>query len=241
MKPWTSGPRELLQHAKGHLDKASPFDCRIAFISVDNAVELVIKTFLGLPKRVRKSGGPTRKKLQDASNIFPDLLDLLEEHSEEKLDGIDLGDIEWYHRLRNTLYHEGNGVTVGQDKVDSYYQIAIILFENLFDEKLNEGLRSEPKSAVGKIVISSAELEHKIRILYLKHFPEDSTKKVSSIKAMKKLVEVGVIPEVDAEKILELTSIRNEAVHTTDKIDTIKVNKASEVLWEIVKKLTGLV
>ena len=43
-KPWAAGPRELLNHAFEHLAKGKPFDFRIAMISIDNAVELTIKT-----------------------------------------------------------------------------------------------------------------------------------------------------------------------------------------------------
>ncbi len=39
-KPWTSGPKELLDHARSHLGSRTAFDCRIAMISIDNAVEL---------------------------------------------------------------------------------------------------------------------------------------------------------------------------------------------------------
>jgi len=64
-KPWTSGPKELLEHAVGHLAQSTAFDYRIAMISVDNAVELAIRTYLGLPKRVRGSGGPSRRQLEE--------------------------------------------------------------------------------------------------------------------------------------------------------------------------------
>jgi hypothetical protein len=70
-RPWTSGPRELLDHAIGHLHNRGPFDYRIAMISIDNAVELAIKTYLGLPKRVRGLDGPSRQRLQDAGTSFP--------------------------------------------------------------------------------------------------------------------------------------------------------------------------
>ena len=40
------------------------------------------------------------------------MLDALEQYAAPKLAGIDLGEIEWYHRLRNQLYHQGNGLTV---------------------------------------------------------------------------------------------------------------------------------
>ena len=70
-------------------------------ISIDNAVELAAKTYLGLPRRARGRNGPGRRKLEAASESFPALLDLLDEHASDRLTGIDLGDIEWYHRLRN--------------------------------------------------------------------------------------------------------------------------------------------
>jgi len=148
MKPWTTGPRELLEHAIEHFEKGSAFDHRLSFISIDNAVELIIKTYLGLPKRIRKSDGPSRRNLSEASNSFPELLDLLKEFDKDKLEGIELGDIEWYHRIRNTLYHDSSGVTVDKDKVDSYLQIAVILFNNLFEEDFKQEVPIEPSSCL---------------------------------------------------------------------------------------------
>jgi len=131
-EPWTDGPRELLQHAATHLGMGADFDRRIAMISIDNAVELAIKTYIGLPKRSRGTDGPTRKELEAANESFPELLDLLNRYYDDKLTGVDLGDVEWYHRLRNLLYHSGNGITVNRARVEAYFQIALALFENLF-------------------------------------------------------------------------------------------------------------
>jgi hypothetical protein len=104
-------------------------------IAIDNAVELTIKTYLTLPKRVTKTG-LSRKKYQEISDSFPALLDALEEHASDRLSGIDLGEIEWYHRLRNQLYHQGSGLTVEREKVEVYAEIARLLFENLFGLEL---------------------------------------------------------------------------------------------------------
>jgi hypothetical protein len=113
------------------LQKDSDVNRRLAMISIDNAVELMVKTFLGLPKRVTglQIG---REKLREISESFPKLLDALEEHAADKLAGVDLGIIEWYHRLRNELYHQGNGLTVERDKVEVYAELAKLLFKNLF-------------------------------------------------------------------------------------------------------------
>lgn len=132
--PWTDGPRELLQHAADHLRLGGDFDRRIAMISIDNSVELAIKTYLGLPERARGTSGPTRREQQTASESFPALLDLLDQHGSDRLTGVDLGDVEWYHRLRNQLYHSGNGITVDRARVEAYFQIASALFVSLFDE-----------------------------------------------------------------------------------------------------------
>lgn len=130
--PWTDGPRELIQHAVDHLGLGGDFDRRIAMISVDNAVELMIKTYLGLPERARGTKGPGRKELETASESFPALLDMLQTYASSKIVGLSLDDIEWYHRLRNQLYHSGNGITVERSKVETYLQLSITLFENFF-------------------------------------------------------------------------------------------------------------
>jgi hypothetical protein len=130
--PWTDGPRELIQHAVNHVALGGDFDRRIAMISIDNAVELMIKTYLGLPERTRGFKGPGRKELETASESFPGLLDLLQNYAAHKITGLGLDDIEWYHRIRNQIYHSGNGLTVEVSKIETYLQLAISLFENLF-------------------------------------------------------------------------------------------------------------
>ena len=151
-KPWADGPRELLQHSVDHLDSGSDFDKRVAMIGIDNAVELIIKSYLGLPNRARGSNGPNRKELSEAENSFPTLLNLLEKYGSTKLMGIELGDIEWYHRIRNQLYHSGSGITVEYTKVDTYFEIAANLFENLFGFPLNLDLSHHQKSLFGEFL-----------------------------------------------------------------------------------------
>ena len=133
--PWASGPGEILRHGLSLLKHDSDTNRRLAMISIDNAVELMIKTFLGLPKRITGLFIP-RKEYQDMVDSSASLNDRLENYAPDKLDGIDLGTIEWYHRLRNELYHQGNGLTVERDKVEIYAELANLLFKNLFGEEL---------------------------------------------------------------------------------------------------------
>jgi len=162
-KPWTDGPRELLQHAMDHLSLGGDFDRRIAMISVDNAVELMIKTHLGLPRRARNEAGPSRKELEAASESFPELLDLLDRYESDRITGLSLDDIEWYHRLRNQLYHAGNGITVEASKVEAYFQLASSLFDSLFQMELRLDGHGALQTRTGKFLLLWNEFERKLR------------------------------------------------------------------------------
>jgi hypothetical protein len=131
LAPWASGPGEILQHGINLLDEDSDKNRRLAMLSIDNAVELMIKTYLGLPKRVTGLR-ISRAEYAQISESFPQMLDALEKHSADRIGGINLGEIEWYHRLRNELYHQGNGLTVERNKVVVYAELAQALFERLF-------------------------------------------------------------------------------------------------------------
>ena len=63
---------------------------------------------------------------------FPQNLALLFKYAATRLPGIDEGDIEHYHRIRNKLYHDGTGLSVDQQYLNAYRSIATILLQNLF-------------------------------------------------------------------------------------------------------------
>ena len=60
LHPWAIGPFELIVHAEGHRRADEDFDRRIALISFDNAVEVIITTYLTLHPIQR--GGREYKK-----------------------------------------------------------------------------------------------------------------------------------------------------------------------------------
>ena len=218
-KPWATGPKELLDHADSHINLDKAFDHRIALISIDNAVELMMRTFLSLPKRARGRDGPPRKRIEAAIG-FPDLIDLIEEYAGDLIHGIELGDIEWFHRIRNNLYHEGNGITVDKAQLISYREIARILYENLFDIKL-PSIASGP---TGAFLESWAELENRIKTAAMdyiskphQHPPEHLVKILlehsvvndefvstfSSLREQRNLIAHGyAVPGLDAHYII---------------------------------------
>ena len=178
-------------------------------ISIDNSVELMIKTYLGLPKRITGLA-ISRKEFDEISESFPALLDALEKYASVKLEGVDLGAIEWYHRLRNQLYHQGNGLTVERDKVDVYAQLANVLFKNLFGSDLIEDF---PKAAnlLGEFIESWATLEKRLN---------EASPPTSAARAMlgvpyivMDLRKADLLKAEDVARFDALRKIRNEIVH----------------------------
>jgi hypothetical protein len=109
-RPWLSGPAELLRHGLGHLSEKSDVNRRLAFLSIDNAVEMMLRTYLGLPRR--ETGiHVSRAELKEMGESFPRLLERIEELAPDRLDGVDPTAVDHFHKLRNKLYHEGNGLT----------------------------------------------------------------------------------------------------------------------------------
>ncbi len=213
-KPWTAGPKELLEHAFEHLAKGNPFDFRIAMISIDNAVELAIKTYLGLPERIRGSKGPSQKRLQEAVSSFPSLLDLLEEFAIGRLSSLDLGDIEVYHRLRNTLYHDGNGITVDPEHVDSYLQIAKVLLNNLLGIAPEKDEFNPPSSLLGGLVTKWASLVQEVRQTARVYLDKEESPEEPVLHTVDRLITNGVLDTQFRRRLRDVNNIRNKFMHS---------------------------
>jgi len=227
---WASGAIELLNHADSHLSSKAAFDKRIAFISVDNAVENIVRTFLSLPKS--KSGvSIKRREIEDANNSFPRLLEILYNYAGDKLLGIDDADIEHYHRIRNTLYHQGTGLSVDDQYLTAYRGIAEVLLQNLFNEKVED--YPTEKVSLETLILNWNKIEQEAKKEIEKHGFS------TSYKWEEKFIHSGITEET-AKEISELRKARNQLVHSTE-VDPEKikfwVNKSNEILREIEKTI----
>lgn len=208
-RPWASGPGEILKHGLKLLQDDSDTNRRLAMISIDNAVELMIKTFLGLPKRINGLS-ISRSEYQEISESFPKLLDALEKHAADKLTGIDLGEIEWYHRLRNQLYHQGNGLTVEKTKVEVYARLANSLFENLFGFALIES-KTAKVDALGEFISCWVAFEKAALRLVV---PKTSRIQVLSLSAALHALEMRkFVSQAELIRLREIQQARNLVVH----------------------------
>jgi hypothetical protein len=233
-QPWASGPGEILQHGINLLQEDTDANRRLAMLSIDNAVELMIKTYLGLPKRINGlSISP--KEFEDIRESFSKLLDALEEHCADKLEGIELAVIEWYHRLRNELYHQGNGLTVERDRVIVYAEIAQLLFRRLFgfDIEIDKPSSTE---LVGSFVTSWSNLYQVLESLAKSNFPSRNLRGTQAI--VPELIAEGYLDGKTVDEIRRLRRVRNNIVHGNIKeLSKELVERVNQITTELQQKL----
>lgn len=237
--PWASGPGELLKHGLELLKKDTETGRRLAMISIDNAVELMAKTYLGLPQRVT---GLTisRKEYQEFAESFPKLLDALEKYAIDKLDGIELGEIEWYHRLRNQLYHQGNGLTVEKNKVEIYAELANILFANLFGFRLVEP-EEDSTGFLGDFIQAWVNFEKTLSDAALKMEVDTRGRAIMPLQIVQVLASNGFMSRAEVDEINQIRKIRNEVIHGVsnykDTLQPAMVNRLETITRELQKRL----
>jgi len=226
---WASGPTELLRHADSHIQLDTAFDSRIAFISVDNSVETSIRTFLLLPEKI--SGIKfQRKEVDEAGNSFPNMVDLVFSKARSRLAGLDDGDIEHYHRIRNQLYHNGTGLGVDRRYLDAYRQIAAVLLNNLF------GVKVPPKgkeATLDNLILLFNEVETLLRKVF-----ENSGVDTGHTFKWEMAMRAGVLEKDDIQHLSELRIIRNAQVHSSaENIDKKRIELGIEIAENIIEKL----
>ncbi|WP_204113158.1 hypothetical protein [Shimia biformata] len=174
-------------------------------ICIDNAVELAMQTYISLPKRLT-GVEVSRRQRDDICSSFVSLLDGLEEHASERLVGINLGEVEWFHRLRNELYHQGNGLTVERAKAEAYSQIALEMYRALFGVTL---VFKQTSSALRL----GAFLEKWIELEKLVSGDGGSTKRDFNRRALAILSSRQGYESKDYDEYSQLRSLRNTVVH----------------------------
>lgn len=139
--PWQYGPSELIKHAIEHMHRDSDFDRRIAFLLLDVGVETLLKTFLTLPETVTHTTIKFQERKTAAEGSFHAVIEGIKKAVQPgKLLSINMADVEFYHSKRNTLYHDGNGITIPADLVEKYALLAVDLLNRLLDVDLSSEL-----------------------------------------------------------------------------------------------------
>ena len=214
--PWQAGATELIKYAIEHQQKENAFSQRIAFLLLDIGVETLFKTYLMLPESITDSKTKFHDRKKAAKGGFHGLLEAVKISATDELAHLSLTHVEYYHEIRNKLYHDGEGITVSEEKVKNYARLAIDLLKALLDVDL-EFILEDPK-LVEKEEKRIAEAEAKIKY-WIKEIEERTT------FFIEKLEPQLLMPS----KIAELTAIKS----TEDFEEFAKGAKINSFLKEL--------
>lgn len=238
---WASSPAEILQHVFELLETNKESSKRISMILIDAAVELIIKTYLCLPKRITTIS-LSKQQYNQISDNFTLLLNTLEDKAQEKLTGMNLGEIEYYHRLRNRLYHEGIGLTIESNQVEVYAELATLLFKNLFDAEIDFG-KTDTAVLIGKFINAWSRVERHMFNLAEITFPrnaqvnKDAKPNIEPIHHF--LRRDGTIDKRTEDEIEEIREIRNRIIHGQSDANVIGTSDSLSRAFQLNKLLKG--
>jgi hypothetical protein len=129
---WIKYPKELLQHAILHASHETDFDVKMAFICVDNSIEITIQKYLRQPPSTFTGSPPNYKELTAGLNSFCKLIERCKKHKPQKMPSADIDVVLCYYDIRNLMYHNGSGVSVTLNIVEQYIKITQRLIHGLF-------------------------------------------------------------------------------------------------------------
>jgi hypothetical protein len=189
--PWENGPIDLIEFAMSKLDTEDEFSHRLAFIVTDIAVETLFKTYLLLPEDILKTniGFSARKKFVKGN--FHDLLQGIKVVT-SKVNREDLYDIQFYHGIRNHLYHQGNGITVSKEKLEGYVKLSVKILNTLLGVDLTSLLEGD--SSPHKRIDSTLE----------KHIKELSKEFDAAVRELQYLAKL-IIENIEPKLVLPST------------------------------------
>jgi hypothetical protein len=240
-KPWAFGPTEILEHALELSTKDTDTNRRLALLATDNAVELTIKSYLSSPNRVTGIN-LSKKEYEEVSDSFPRLIETLERVSTAKAEGIDLAAIEWFHRLRNRLYHDGGDLTVARAQVLAYLELARLLYERLFETALIVSDKSP--ALVAQFVEAWVDLYKVLQRMVGSQLGEKFLQSTRSLN--EKLKANGYLDDETISQIDEFRTIRNAVVHgdndmlSAERVDILRhLSQRLKWQWETGRKDTN--
>ncbi|WP_166421024.1 hypothetical protein [Pseudoalteromonas sp. Z1A8] len=138
---WQKAPVKIVSEAIYHAEKQNEEDNLISFLLLDVGAEMLLKTYLRLPKHITGSITPEDERYNIIRKGFHGVIEGVK-NSRQGISAKELARVEFFHGLRNKLYHQGNGLTVQRSHLDEYIAIIKSLFKQLLKVDIDEQLSS---------------------------------------------------------------------------------------------------
>lgn len=159
LEPWQKAPVKIVLEAINHAKNENEEDNLIAFLLLDVAAEMLLKTYLGLPKKLTGATTSDNERFNITRKGFHDVVEGVK-NSRQGIKAKDLARVEFFHGIRNKLYHQGNGLTIPIAHLSEYVEVLKILFRQLLKIDLDDYLLGSSMTKEEVVVI--AEIKDKV-------------------------------------------------------------------------------
>ena len=154
------------------------------------------------PFRPTTTAGPQKSTTVDLSSTAG--------RAAGKLTGLDDGDIEHYHRIRNTLYHDGTGLSVDTEYLHAYRSIAAILLQNLF------GVAAPTKQTVSPSLDTLIRNWNQIEQIIHQRLTEKDVESRQPFLNLSDVQNAAIITHDQLTRFVAQRSARNSLVHSVE-------------------------
>ena len=138
--PWQVTPTKLIQYGLGFLKGRGDFDRQVAYLLLDVGVENLFKVYLSLDKEITQTPIKYHKRQKAISGSFYKLVETVKESTEDKVERALFERVKYFHKIRNKLYHQGNGVLPSKYNLKEYGEIAEKLLFELLEVNLSPSI-----------------------------------------------------------------------------------------------------
>lgn len=229
--PWLSGCYELLEHGIEHFLNDTEFDRRLSMISIDNALELAVKTYISRNLRVLNI---KRKDYDNIKRDFSKLLSFILKIAPLKINEQELSSIEHYHELRNNLYHEGIGMSVNKEIVKSYSEEVISLISKLYEVDLRNLIK---KLEIFRYIKKFKVLEKEWRNIELSMLifilDGDLSTDLTIVERISELASKGIISNAQNEILTKIFNFIQMINSKTSKLSFQELEKIDELIKKL--------
>ena len=208
-KPWQAMPTRIISLALVHAEQKTDFDHQLAFLLLDVGVETALKTYL------------INKKLDVEKIIFPELLKRIEDELNKDNLQVPLDEIDHFHKIRNKLYHQGDGVKPTEENLKKYADLAKTLLMTLLDVDIDQskeqGLIQTDHSlfSLAGIRKNMISLQSNSSLMVEHLYPQIATRK---IEAELRYIRTDTGPDDESYPPLVKAEFRQQRIDAFNKI-----------------------
>jgi hypothetical protein len=130
-------PLEIINQGFAFLQEGTESNRQIAYLLFDVGVETIFKTFLS-----QLENTPNGNQLNDCvcekviEGNFHELVAVIQEVAKDRLEGFDLKEVENHHNLRNTSFHQGEGIVPSTETLEQFADASLQLLHRLLSVDL---------------------------------------------------------------------------------------------------------